>query len=235
MIAIVCPRPEMAKKLAELAGLEKRGVDGPCLTWDGPGPDGTPWRVYSAAGNADFLYATGRMAVRRGAELLVLLTTVEAAEEFLDRAGSEPDDLLLPTHLQDVSALEEIQRLCPDSAEKLPVDLPEKCQGARIATEVVGSGEELVLGSLAFPLTVHSIAGKSFTQWGVGLFDVGGIGLARAAKEERCPFLAACFLDKAVAPAGAPEESNLVRYRRLDNTIRHFISQLAEEETAATD
>ena len=234
MIAIVCARVELAAKLAGILGSERQTVDGPCRVWHVRGPRGDPWRLYGAAENADALYAAGRLAARRGARCLFLLTAVQAAGEFLEDSGIELDEILTPARIQDVSLLNCFQSLCPDSVRKLPQPFPDKCPGESITTLADGPEVSLIVGSLAFPLTVPLLARNSWQQWRVGLFDLGGIGLARAARDAKCGFAAFCFLDKAIAPACEPEESSRIRHQRLDRILRHLVTHFADEETMTT-
>lgn len=234
MIAVVCSHAELAVPLANTVGRASFGVDGPVAVWESPGLGGEPWRIYVGAPGRDLLYAVGRVAARREARVLILLTQAQVTQEFLDQSDAAPGDLLLPGRIQDMAALNDLQSLCPDTVDRLPVPFPASCPGEAYETVLGGPENGLVLGSLVFPLTVPLLARKSFKQWGVGIFETGGVGLARAARDAKCPFLVACLVDKAIAPGFAPVESSFLRHRRLARGVRDFVDQFGSDEPGTT-
>ncbi|MBI5154703.1 hypothetical protein HZA57_05655 [Candidatus Poribacteria bacterium] len=201
MIAFICRNWRECQTLAETLGETRRTVDGPFRLWCGRFGGERPCRVYQAPGGADAHYAAGRLAHRRGAEILIHVGRASASRRLIREGQIEPGEAVMISAVTDLSPLKPTQQLTPANARRVPVALPDPAAGPTFELEADESLPRLVLGTVAIPLTSAVLGQRIDKQLGIGLFDLEALGVARAARETGLPGVVFKIVTGEVSPA----------------------------------
>jgi hypothetical protein len=198
---------------------------GPFAGWRGETREGDLVRMVCPPARIDDLYVAGRLLARFGAEVLIHLGEATASPAWLKESGFQPGGLAIGAPVYNLTALEPLQRLLPDTCRELPVALPQGVPGLPIETPL-NIPEALPLASTPLPLTVPYLADMLFRSNGIVLWDTAAAGLAEAAAEEGKRFLTVRIVRAAVAAGKPIPRQSPVMESRLRQRVDAFMQEI---------
>ncbi len=208
MIAFFAGTPEDALAIARAFTSGTPEVDGPFHLHRGNWL-GQPAAVYLVTEGADMAYAGARLAARRGAKAMVSVARAASAS-----AEEAPLGSLVPAGaIWNLEGLLPMQRLLPDSAAELPLELD-----PLLPPRAVWTGREDMpgLGSALLAVRAPLLLTELQSRRGIALVDGWTSGLAEAAAEEEIPLRPHAFVDAAVVEGELVEAGELLLARHRD-------------------
>ncbi|MDK2970271.1 MAG: hypothetical protein PWP23_26 [Candidatus Sumerlaeota bacterium] len=207
---------------------------GPFAGWRGETRDGRLVRIACPPPRIDDLYVAGRLLSRFGADVLIHLGKAAASPAWLRESGFQLGDLAIGAPVYNLTALEPLQRLLPDTCREIPVPLPEGVPGRPLKSPM-SIPEALPLASTALPLTVPHLADMLFKSHGIAVWDTAAAGLAEAAAEEKKSFLAVRIVHTTVAAGKTMPRQSPVMESRLRQQVDGFMQEFGLATPAERD
>jgi len=187
--SIVCCEPVKAEMILPFLINVRKYVDGPFWCWKGRDRHERAWRLYQIRENWDEAYTAARLSAERGCDLLLVFGSAKTGAETAQSLTSQyPLPVVSPSYAIDYSPLLELQRLCPNSVESLPIPLPEPAHGKKYQLVSCFESELEILGSTRISLTVPKLGLVMRNNGGAACFDQTSVSFARGCREEGISF-----------------------------------------------
>jgi hypothetical protein len=177
MIAIFIPSLEKFVTAQRVIPTATREVDGPFRYLDAGRV-----RLYLVTEGADASYAAARLAIRRGAEVLVPIVEAFTTERLAEEEGLELGSVVSVTGVWNLDGLRPLLAILPDSAAELPLD-PDQLIDNGAVWKADSKAVSVGVGTLPHPTRNRRLMRHLSQSLGTLLYDVQISGYIDAALE----------------------------------------------------
>ena len=198
----------------------RESLDLPFPLFDGK-LDGDECRIMVVREGSDAAYAAARIAIRRGARMLVPISDGIAVSE----AGIQPGTITPVGTIWNLDSLSPLIQVLPESAAEVTYWEDDLLPSAPVLTN---SDRPVAAGTLAHPTTNRALLRKTHEALGVSVFERQLGGYAQAAAEFEVPLVAGCFIQKVIRDS-LPHLSlgELSAGKSFDRELPVFIREMA--------